>query len=158
LLEPVPTFAPPPIPQIALASLSADVIPEAAGPLPVYRAKLDGVVTLPPESGGRVTLSTDKGNYSTADAITAVLTNGLNQPITVFDLKSYCTIVRLQRQEGGSWVNVGECLLRRASLPVTIGTSESRRIPARSASRAYTACWWNTIWAAAVRWRGKLHR
>jgi hypothetical protein len=127
-LEPVPTFAPPNIPQLALATLSADVILEAAGPLPAYRAKLDGVVTLPPDAAERVTVNPDKNSYGVADAITAVITNGLNQPITVEDMKSYCTIIRLQRQDGGNWEDVGECLMRRRSFMVTIGAGETRRI------------------------------
>lgn len=126
LLEPVPTFAPMNAPQIALAHLSADVIPEAAGPLPLYRAKLDGVVTLP--RANLVTLKADKGNYNANEPITAIIGNGAQQAITAFDLKSYCTIVRLQRQERDRWLDVGQCLLRRAALPVTIGAGETKRV------------------------------
>jgi hypothetical protein len=54
-------------PQIALAHLSADVIPEAASPLPAYRAKLDGVVMLPVRNP--VTIKADKENYSPKEPI-----------------------------------------------------------------------------------------
>ncbi len=129
-LEPVPTFAAPTIPQIALATLSADIDPRVAGPLPTYRARLDGVVTLPsvPVPGKGVTINPDKNNYGEAEAITATLFNGAAQPITAFDLKSYCSIVRLQRQAGEDWRDSGECFLKRMSLPVTIGAGETLRV------------------------------
>ena len=128
LLEPVPTFAAPDIPQIALATLSADLDPRVAGPVPVYRAKLDGVVTLP-VGNPRVTLNSDKNNYGDAEAVTAVIFNNGPQTITAFDLKSYCSIVRLQRQSSdGQWLDVGQCLLKRVSFPISIGAGETRRI------------------------------
>jgi hypothetical protein len=127
LLEPVPTFAPVNAPQIALAHLSADVIPEAAGPLPLYRAKLDGVVTLP-RTGNLVTLRPDKSSYNASEPITAIINNNAQQAITALDLKSYCTIVKLQRQAGDRWVDVGQCFLRRAPFPVTLGAGETTRV------------------------------
>lgn len=128
-LEPVPTFAPPTIPQIARATLSADLDPRVAGPLPTYRAKLDGVVTLPPNSPGKaVTINPDKNIYGEAEAITAVIFNSTNQPITAFDLKSYCSIVKLQRQAGGDWADLGDCYLKRMPFPVTIGAGETLRV------------------------------
>jgi hypothetical protein len=129
-LEPVPTFAAPTIPQIALATLSADLDPRVAGPLPTYRAKLDGVVTLPPNPGpGRgVTINPDKNNYGEAEAITAVIFNGTNQAITGFDLKSYCSIVKLQRQERDGWTTLGACFLRRVAFPTAIGAGETLRV------------------------------
>ncbi len=126
VLEPVPTFAPVNIPQIALAYLSADVIPEAASPLPAYRAKLDGVVTMPTRNP--VTIKADKENYNPKEPIIALISNGAQQAITALDLKSYCTIVRLQRQAGDLWQDVGECLLKRRSFPVTIGAGETARV------------------------------
>lgn len=138
-LEPVPTFAPPNVPQIALATLSADVIPEAAGPLPAYRAKLDGVVTLPvSNTAARVTINPDKSTFGESETITAVITNGLNQAIVAEDMKSYCTIVRLQRQEGSEWTDVGECLMRRRSFAVTIAAGQTVRIPLLPGENAAT--------------------
>lgn len=129
-LEPVPTFAPPTIPQIARATLSADLDPRVASPLPTYRAKLDGVVTLPfhPSPGKGVTINPDKGTYGESEAITATIFNGTSQPITAYDLKSYCSIVKLQRQEGETWVTIGECFLRRLAFPTTIGAGETLRV------------------------------
>ena len=129
-LEPVPTFAPPTIPQIALATLSADLDPRVAGPLPTYRAKLEGVVTLPPNPAPSkaVTINPDRNIYGEAEAITAVIFNGTNQPITAFDLQSYCSIVKLQRQEGDTWTTVGECFVRRPTLPTTLGAGETLRV------------------------------
>lgn len=129
-LEPVPTFAAPTIPQIARATLAADLDPRLAGPLPTYRAKLDGIVTLPfhPPPGKGVTINPDKGTYGESEAITATIFNGTSQPITAFDLKSYCSIVKLQRQEGETWATIGECFLRRLAFPMTIGAGETLRV------------------------------
>ena len=69
VLEPVPTFAPVNAPQIAMAHLSADIIPEAAGPLPLYRAKLDGVVTLPKNMNANITINPDKNAYGETESI-----------------------------------------------------------------------------------------
>jgi hypothetical protein len=137
VLEPVPTFAPVHAPQIALAHLSADLIPETAGPLPTYRAKLDGVITLPQAMNNTVTVSPDQTTYSLEDAITVVVANNTDQAIMADDLQSYCTIVRLQRQEGEQWEDVGECLLKRRSFPIKIEAGETKRIelPGRDTPR-----------------------
>ena len=133
LLEPVPTFAPVNAPQIALAHLSADLIPEAVGteapgPLPIYRAKLDGVVTLPLPMNKSITINPDRTTYKTDDAITVVLANNTDQAVTTYDLKSYCSIVRLQRQGGDQWEDVGECQIKRRSFAITIPAGETRRV------------------------------
>lgn len=143
-LEPVPTFAAPTIPQIARATLAADLDPRVASPLPTYRAKLDGVVTLPfnPPPGKGVTINPDKSTYSESEAITATIFNGTNQPITAFDLKSYCSIVKLQRQASGEWTDIGECSLKRMSLPATLGAGETLRVvlqPGENANPLKTA-------------------
>lgn len=137
ILEPVPTFAPVNAPQIAMAHLSADLVPaadlvpEAVGPLPFYRAKLDGVVTLPPPRppmDNGITINLDKTTYRLSDAITVELANNTNQAITTYDLKSYCSIVQLQRQDGKDWEDVGQWLLKRRSFPITIKAGETKRV------------------------------
>ena len=128
MLEPVPTFAPVNAPQIALAHLSADIIPEAAGPLPVYHAKLDGVVTLPQTMNNNVTINPAKNTYDNSEAITVVIANNTNQAVSTYDLKSYCSIVRLQRQGGENWEDIGECLIKRMSFLVTLGAGETQRV------------------------------
>ena len=129
-LEPVPTFAPPHLPQIARAILSAELDPRTAGPLPVYRAQLDGVVTLPlwPGPGTRATINPDKNIYGEAEAITATIINETAKPITAYDLNSYCSLVKLQRQEGEIWATTGECFMRRMALPTTLGAGEMLRV------------------------------
>ncbi len=137
-LEPVPTFAAPTIPQIARATLSADLDPRVAGPLPTYRAKLDGVVTLPPNPtpGKGVTINPDKSTYGETEAITATLFNGTNQPVTGFDLKSYCSIIKLQRQERENWATIGECFLKRIAFPVTLVAGETLRVVLQAGENA----------------------
>lgn len=127
MLEPVPTFAPVNAPQIALAHLSADIVPEAAGPLPFYRAKLDGVVSLPQPMNTNVTINPDKTKYGLEDTVTVVISNNTDQVITTYDLQSYCSIYRLQRQDGDQWEAVGECLMKRRSFPVHIEAGETKR-------------------------------
>lgn len=128
LLEPVPTFAPVNQPQIALAHLALDLNPLTAGPLPTFTGTLDGVVTLPATLAQRVTINPDKNGYGQADVITAIIYNGARQAISVQDMKSYCSIVKLQRQEGASWTDLGECFLKRATRTAVIGPGETVRV------------------------------
>lgn len=128
LLEPVPTFAPVNAPQIALAHLALDLDPLVAGPLPVFGGTLDGVVTLPATLAQQITINPDKNGYGQAEVITAVIYNGARQAITVNDMKSYCSIVKLQRQDSGSWTDLGECFLKRATRSLVIGPGETVRV------------------------------
>jgi hypothetical protein len=115
--------------QIALAHLAADLMPEAAGPLPTFRAKLDGIVTLPiAMRDSSVTINAEKTGYGDNETITALITNDTAQPITTYDLKSYCSIVTVQRQVGPEWENITDCFIKRAVLPTTIAAGETKRV------------------------------
>ncbi|MBP6821069.1 MAG: hypothetical protein KA368_05975 [Acidobacteria bacterium] len=67
-----------------------------------------------------VTIAPDKSKYNQREVITAVITNNLETPIVSFDMKSYCTMVYLQKLEKDQWINTASCPLRRAPFPTTI--------------------------------------
>jgi hypothetical protein len=128
IFEPVPTFAPNPNGQITMANFSADLIEPATGPRPVYRGRLDGWFAPPPTFAQRVKITPDKPSYLSKDIIVAIITNSSERTIQSFDLKSFCTIVELQREENGRWVNTGQCLLARTPLPVKINSGETLKV------------------------------
>jgi hypothetical protein len=128
IFEPVPTFAPNPNGQITMANFSADLNQQAAGPRPVYRGRLDGWFAPPPAFAQRVKIAPDKTSYLSRDIIVAIITNSSEMIIQSFDLKSFCTIVELQREEHGRWVNTGQCLLARTPLPVNINPGETMKV------------------------------
>jgi hypothetical protein len=128
IFEPVPAFAPNPNGQITMANFSADSIEQAAGPRPVYRGRLDGWFASPPTFAQRIKIAPDKPGYLSKDIIVATITNGSEKRIQTEDLKSFCTIVDLQREENGRWVNTGQCLLARTPLPVNINPGETLKV------------------------------
>jgi hypothetical protein len=115
--------------QVTISTLifSADEVPEIAGPLPIYRARLDGLIR-PAFLMPRVRIAPDRLEYGESDQITAIITNSSDTPIQIFDGRSYCTIVQLQRQESNQWAQVAGCPLARPSQPVIIGVGETRQV------------------------------
>lgn len=75
-----------------------------------------------------VTIAPDKSKYNQKEVITAVITNNLETPIVSLDMKSYCTMVYLQKLEKDQWVNTVPCPLRRAPFPTTIKPGETIKI------------------------------
>jgi len=106
-------------------NFSADELQESASPLPIYRARLDGLIKLPEV---KVQIAPDRPEYSPTETITAIITNGSDHAIQAFDQQSYCTIVQLQRQENAQWVDVFVCPLNRAPIPTIIGAGETKQV------------------------------
>ncbi len=70
-------------------------------------------------------LHTVRGNDTAyGEAITAVINNSSEMAIQAFDLKSFCSIVQLQIQNGNQWVEVGSCTLKRLSFPINIPSGQ----------------------------------
>jgi hypothetical protein len=128
IFEPVPTFAPNPNGEITMANFSAELVDQSTGPAPVYRGQLAGLFASPPSFAQRVRIAPDKFSYLSKELIVATITNGSEKSIQAYDLKSFCTIVELQREVNGRWVNTGECLLARVPQPVNIGPGESLKV------------------------------
>lgn len=128
---PVPGPIPPPFPAAAFTiSFSADINALSASPLPLYHAHLDGLVVPPPQPPDprRVRIVPDRAQYGADDIVTAIVRNGSDQAIQVWDGQSYCSIVQLQRRDGGDWLEVAPCLLERPTMPVIIAPHATRRV------------------------------
>ncbi len=117
--------------QVLMLNFSADVAPEVAAPFPVYRARLDGLVTVPSPVADGVKITPDKSSYSSTETITAIIFNGSEKTIQSLDQQSYCTIVQLQLQEGGRWTDVSVCPLDRAPQPTNIFPNQRMEVALR---------------------------
>jgi hypothetical protein len=118
--------------QVLTINFSADPNRESASPLPLYRARLDGLVSVP--SAERVSIVTEQSAYDVNDPIAVKIVNGHDQNIVTWDHKTNCTIVVLQKQEAGGWVNVAPCPLLTPTRLVTIGarTEHLMKLPPES--------------------------
>ncbi len=114
--------------QVLLLNFSADLNREAAGPLPVYRARLDGLISVPSPVAEKVKVVADKSQYAPTDMITATILNEADKPIQALDLKSYCTIVQLQVQDANRWVDLLNCPLSRAPEAVNIWPNQKLEV------------------------------
>jgi len=76
---------------------------------------------------GHVTMKISASSYHSNDTIVVTITNGTSQPISFADHQSNCTIVLLQRQDGPSWQQIGQCRLMIATrfLSLDAGKSET---------------------------------
>src|SRR5262249_49974121 len=106
--------------QVIMLNFSVKENPLIAAPFPVYRGRLDGVITAPSPVAEKIKIAPDKAGYLPTDVITAIIFNGSDQTIQALDQHSYCTIVQLQVQEDGRWTDVAVCPLDRASRPTNI--------------------------------------
>ncbi|MEP7338273.1 MAG: hypothetical protein ABI977_11115 [Acidobacteriota bacterium] len=105
---------------LMMLNFSADLNQQSTSPLPLYQGRLDGLIPTLPASAARVTIAPDKASYTINDPITAIVVNGAEDAIQTYDLKSYCSIVQLQIQNGNQWDDAGDCLLKRLPFPVNI--------------------------------------
>lgn len=114
---------------LMVLNFSADLNQQTASPLPVYQGRLDGLVPTLPALVAKVGLASGKSEYATNEPITVMVHNTAELALQTFDLKSFCSIVQLQIQNGNQWDNVGECLLKRMSFPVNIAAGQRVDIP-----------------------------
>lgn len=115
--------------ELMMLNFSADLNQQSASPLPMYQGRLDGLVPGLPASAAKVTVAPDKLKYTVNDPITAIVFNGTEETIQTFDLMSYCSIVKLQIQNGNQWDDVGDCLLKRLSFPINVPSNQRLEVP-----------------------------
>jgi hypothetical protein len=92
--------------------------------VPIFQGRLDGLIPTLPASVAKIGLAPDKPSYTVNEAITAVINNSSEMAIQAFDLKSFCSIVHLQIQNGNQWDDVGICTLKRLSFPTNISSGQ----------------------------------
>lgn len=114
---------------LMMLNFSADLNQQSASPVPIYRGRLDGLVPTLPAAVSKIGLAPDKSGYTVNDPLTAIITNGSEMAIQAYDLKSFCSIIQLQIQNGNQWDDVATCTLKRMSFPVTIPSGQRMDIP-----------------------------
>lgn len=73
-------------------------------------------------------VSPNKLVYVPTDTIGAIIANG-PVPVRIFDERTLCTIVELQRYDGSNWVMVDGCPLLRIPLPTYLKPGEVKTVP-----------------------------
>src|SRR5215472_5610119 len=73
-------------------------------------AAREATLTVSP-TPGPVTLHLGQMHAGVTDALSVTVANDLPQAILVEDHQSECTVVTLERQEGGGWLAVAPCQL-----------------------------------------------
>lgn len=114
---------------IMMLNFSADLNQQSASPLPMYQGRLDGLIPTLPAAAAKVAIAPDRAGYTVNEPISAVVFNGAEGAIQALDLKSYCTIVQLQIQNGNQWDDVGQCQLKRLAFPVNIPSNQRMEVP-----------------------------
>lgn len=109
---------------LMMLNFSADLNQQTAGPLPVYQGRLDGLIPTLPASIAKVGLVPGKSEYAVNEPILAMIQNSAELGLQTFDLKSFCSVVQLQIQNGNQWDDVGACLLKRMAFPVNIAAGQ----------------------------------
>lgn len=67
-----------------------------------------------------VSVSTDKREYQQDEGIAVTISNNLDTSITTFDQQAFCTVIKLERQEGPGWSEVRDCFSGVPSVEVTL--------------------------------------
>jgi len=103
---------------------------------PVDFAEEDGPVGPEPEEGTGVLIATDRQEYREGERIVVTIRNRLGDRVTTYDQQTFCSIVRLEREEERGWQGLRECFSAMPSAPVTLETDSERvvRLPGLVAS------------------------
>jgi hypothetical protein len=88
-----------------------------------------------PTSGGLVAASVtvDASHYGRGSVVTVTVANNGQRAIFADDMKTDCSIVMLQRQDGQNWTGFATCGMERAPQTMTVLPGERRRIALRLA-------------------------
>jgi hypothetical protein len=107
------------VPAAGSGSASAiSVTPDASVPPP---GPVAGSGTPAPIVQGEVSVPLDAGGYAVGKVIRANVSNGMDRPVYTEDFKTACSIVILQRRDGGAWSDIQGCRLGRPTATVEIG-------------------------------------
>ena len=108
---------------LAHSAVGAD---QSAGPT-ASATRVATMTAIPTPSPGAVTLRLGQTHSGVTDTVSVTVTNILPQAILVEDHQSQCTVVTLERQEGGGWLAVAPCLLETPTrlLPIPSGTAQT---------------------------------
>jgi hypothetical protein len=74
-----------------------------------------------PIAVGKVEVRLSKASYRVGEVVQVTVANGSDKSIYMEDFKTVCSIVTLQRSEGGGWKPIEGCQLGRPTATVAIG-------------------------------------
>lgn len=114
---------------LMMLNFSADLNQLSTAAVPIFQGRLDGLIPTLPASVAKISLAPGKPSYTANEPITAVINNSSEMAIQAFDLKSFCSIVQLQIQNGNQWDEVGSCHLKRLSFPLNISSGQRMDVP-----------------------------
>ena len=112
-------------------NFQADQVQESAGIVPLYRARLAGLLSPippPPPPVPQLKVMAERPFYAPTDTITAIIANG-PAPVRILDEQSVCTIVQLQREDGANWILESGCPLDRMPIATILKAGEVRIVP-----------------------------
>jgi hypothetical protein len=81
-----------------------------------------------PVTTGKVTVTLGTQAYSTGAIITVTIANGLDRAVYSEDFKTACTIVTVQRLNGGVWTDITGCKLGRPTMTVAIDPGQGKTL------------------------------
>jgi hypothetical protein len=91
-----------------------------------------------------VTVLLDKTQYGVDDTLHISIANRLTTPVTGSDHQSACTIVKVQMQRAGSWIDMGKCLQGTPTRRVTLEANTTTAVAVSpGASNFATNAHWN---------------
>ena len=134
-------------------STSTRTATPTAGPRSPPQPGASPAVTIVP-SGGQVSVTLDKSQYSSGETILVSIQNGLATSIMVPDHQTNCTTVSLQMQTaGGGWMTVNPCRLMTVTRLHEIAAGATimvHLIPAAQSSASTT--WMPGTYRVAIRY------
>jgi hypothetical protein len=88
---------------------------------------------------GKVTITLSAPRYARGSVISAVIANGLDRTVYAQDSKSDCSIVLIERLDGGTWQPIPGCNLRLPPVAVAIGSDRGRTVSIDPSSGGFAA-------------------
>lgn len=76
----------------------------------------------------RVVVSVRDTFLHMGEQVSAVVTNGLDVPIYAEDMKTDCSVVTLERQEGLEWKRISGCMMKRPTRTVQLQAGADREV------------------------------
>jgi hypothetical protein len=81
----------------------------AAPPASAFAQSEAVAASAPSDGAGVVSVATDKARYAVGESVRVTVRNASSRPIYAPLGQSFCTIITLQREEGGLWATEGAC-------------------------------------------------
>ncbi len=109
-------------------TLAFEVLDSAGTPLPDPHVVVSPPFQVLGPDPGRVVVASAKPVYSPTEPIVAHVKNASQMTIRVFDMESFCSIIKLQLNTPDGWKQLGPCAMDKMPTPVYIKPGEVKTI------------------------------